>query len=307
MTPALSDAALLAALQAWPLSEPLAIRRLSGGMTSEVWHVEAGDQHFVAKYAYTTQRAFEGGLYAAELVERHGITCGAPLRTKQGALSIMIEGEQGQSQPLAVLRYVPGERLDLANPDAAALYGYLLGRTHSILLAESSDWCAFDLYAFLLKEDPAVTAQPGLTQLICQALEAARAYEARRPVTTGIIWADAIEIRLDSEIGRAGIIDWGAIERGPLLFDMALNESWCFPEGSYAHREFMQAYLREAPISAGELEGINYYKALLWARQARFYAYCVAENVTLGGSTPVSNLENLAKSRQELERWLAIL
>jgi hypothetical protein len=37
---------------------------------------------------------------------------------------------------------------------------------------------------------------------------------------------------------------------------------------------------------------------------AKFYAYCVAENVTLGGSTPASNAENLAKSRQELERSL---
>ncbi len=307
MTPALSDDALLAALQAWPLTEPLTIQRLPGGMTSEVWDLKAGDQRFVAKYAYTKQAAFEGGLYAAELVEQHGITCGAPLRTKQGALSIMIKGAQGQSQPLAILRYVLGQRLDLAHPDAAALYGYLLGHTHSILLAEAGDWCTFDLYDFLLEEDPAVTAQPGLAPLIRQAIEAARSYETRRPITTGIIWADALEIRLDRKTGRTGIIDWGAIERGPLLFDIALNESWYFPEGSYAHREFMQAYLYEAPILAGELKGINYYKALLWARQARFYAYCVAENVTLGGSTPVSNLENLAKSRQELERWLAIL
>ena len=153
MSSALTDEKLLAALQAWPLPEPVAIRRLPGGMTSGVWHIEAADQRFVAKYAYTKREAFEGGLYAAELVERHGITCGAPLRTKQGALSIMIEGAPGQSQPLAVLRYVPGKRLDLSNPDAAALYGSLLGRTHSILLAESDDWCAFDLYDFLLEEE----------------------------------------------------------------------------------------------------------------------------------------------------------
>lgn len=304
MTPALSDETLLAALQAWSLLEPLTIQRLPGGMTSEVWSIEAGNQRFVAKYAYTKQEAFEGGLHAAELVEQHGITCGAPLRTKQGTLSIMIESAQGQSQPLAVLRYVPGQRLDLTNPDAAALYGSLLGRTHSILLTESGDWCASDLYAFLLEEDPAVIAQPGLAPLISQAIRAARAYEARRPVTTGIIWADALEIRLERETGRAGIIDWGAIERGPLLFDIVLNASWYFPEGSHTHREFMQAYLHEAPISADELAGINYYKALLWARQARFYAYCVAENVTLGGSTPASNAKNLAKSRRELERSL---
>lgn len=305
MTPALSDEKLLAALQIWPLSKPLTIQRLPGGMTSEIWHIEARNQRFIAKYTYTTQQAFEGGLYAAELVERHGITCGAPLRTKQGALSIMIEGEQGQSRPLAVLHYVPGERLDLSSPGAAALYGSLLGRTHSILLAEAGDWCAFDLYDFLLEEGPAITAQPGLAALIREAVEAARIYEKSRPVISGIIWADAMEIRLDSETGRAGIIDWGAIERGPLLFDIALNISWYFPAGSQAHREFMEAYLHEASVSADELEGITYYKALLSARQARFYAYCVADNVTLGGSTPASNAENLAIARRELERWLA--
>jgi Ser/Thr protein kinase RdoA (MazF antagonist) len=259
---------------------------------------------FIAKYAYTTQQAFESGLYAAELVERHGITCGIPLRTKQGTLSIMVEGARGLIQPLALLHYVPGERLDLSEPDAPSLYGYLLGRTHSILLAEPGNWCAFDLYDFLLEEDPAVAARPGLTPLVNQAIEAARAYEARRTVTHGVIWADTIEIRRDNSTGRTGIIDWGTIARGPLLFDIALKELWHFPEGSHTHREFMQAYLHIAPISAGELEGIKYYKALLWARQAKFYACCVAENVALGGSTPTSNAENLAKSRQELESWL---
>lgn len=303
----LSNETLLAALKAWRLPEPLTIQQLTGGMTSEIWRVEAGNERFVAKYAYTTRQAFEGGLYAAELVERHGITCGVPLRTKQGTLSIMVESAHGQSQPLALLHYVPGERLNLSEPDAASLYGHLLGRTHNILLAGLGDWCAFDLYDFLLGEDPAVAAQPGLAPLIRQAIEAAREYEGRRTVTYGVIWADAMEIRRDKETGRTGIIDWGAIGRGPLLFDVALNELWHFPERSQAHREFMQAYLNEAPISASELEGIKYYKALLWARQAKFYAYCVAENVMLGDSSPTSNAKNLITSMLELERSVANL
>ncbi len=307
MSSNLSTEALFTTLKAWHLHEPIIIQSLPGGMTSDVWHVEAGKRRFVAKYAYTTQQAFESGLYAAELVEQHGITCGVPLRTKQGTLSIMVEGAPGQSQPLALLHFVPGERLDLSEPDAPSLYGYLLGRTHSILLAEPGDWCVFDLYDFLLEEDPAVAAWPGLTPLVNQAIEAARTYEARRTVTYGVIWADAMEIRRDKNTGHIGIIDWGAIALGPLLFDVALNELWYFPEGSQAHREFMQAYLREAPISPCELEGIKYYKALLWARQAKFYSYCVAEKMTLGGSNPASNAENLAKSRQELERSLTYL
>ncbi len=304
MSSNLSNEALRIALQAWSLPEPLTIQTLPGGMTGEVWRVEAGDQRFVAKYAYTAQQAFEGGLYAAELVEQHGITCGIPLRTKQGTLSMMVVGAHGQSQPLALLRYVSGERLNLGEPGAATLYGYMLGRTHSILLTELGDWCSFALYDFLLEEDTTVATQPGLASLIRQAIEATRAYEACRTVTYGVIWADALEIRRDNDTGRTGIIDWGAIERGPLLFDVALNVLWYFPEGSQAHGEFMSEYLSQSPISASELEGIKYYKALLWARQAKFYAYCVAENVTLGGSTPISNAENLAQARQGLEHSL---
>jgi hypothetical protein len=79
MSSNLSNETLLAALKAWPLPEPLTFQPLPGGMTGEVWRVEVGDQRFIAKYAYTTQQAFDGGLYAAELVERYGITCGVPL------------------------------------------------------------------------------------------------------------------------------------------------------------------------------------------------------------------------------------
>ncbi|GHO72204.1 hypothetical protein KSC_110960 [Ktedonobacter sp. SOSP1-52] len=77
-----------------------------------------------------------------------------------------------------------------------------------------------------------------------------------------MIWADRIEILSERETGHVGIIDWGAIERGPLLFDVALTVLWLFPEGRRMHEEFLQAYLAEAPISTSELEGLNYYKAL---------------------------------------------
>ena len=190
----LSDEMLFAALKAWPLLEPLTIHRLPGGMTSDVWRVEAGQERFIAKYAYTTRQAFESGLYAAQLVQKHGITSGVPLHTKQETLSILVEGRHGQSQPLALLYYVPGERLDPSEPGTASLYGGLLGRTHNILLDESGDWCASSLYDFLFEEASYVAVEPGLAPLIRQAIEAARAYEERSTVTYGVIWADALEI-----------------------------------------------------------------------------------------------------------------
>lgn len=307
MNATLSDETLLTALQAWNLPHPLLVRRLSSGFTSEVWKVETGKECFIAKYADQSQEAFEGGLCAAELAGQKGIMSGTPLRTKKGALSILIEGVSGKYQPLALLHFVSGEPLDFSEPNAASLYGRLLGHTHRILLDGLGEQDLFDLYEFLLQEDEHVTAQPSLAPLIRKAIEAARSYEARHAVTFGVIWADRVEVLREKQTGRVGIIDWGAIERGPLLFDVALSILWLFPEGSKAYDEFLRAYLAIAPISAHELEGLNYYKALFWARQAKYFAYRVAANVTLGDANPDGNAKHLEESRQQLEHFLSAL
>ncbi len=300
----LSEEALLTALHAWLLPEPRLVRRLPGGFTSEVWRVEVGGEDFVAKYAYQSQEAFEGGLSAAELAEHVGISSGAPVRTKDGALSLLVEGPTGQRHPLALLHFVPGEPLNFAEPEAASLYGHLLGRTHSMLLHGLGEQLTVDIYEFLQAEDAAVVAQPGLAALIHQACEAARNDEVRRAVTHGVIWADRLEILREKATGRVGIIDWGAIERGPLLFDVALTVLWLFPQGSRAYEEFLHAYLAAAPISHSELDRLNTYKALLWARQAKYFAYRVAAGVTLGDPDPSKNAVRLAEARQALEHSL---
>jgi hypothetical protein len=56
-----------------------------------------------------------------------------------------------------------------------------------------------------------------------------------------------------------------------------------------------------------ELEGLNYYKALVWARQAKYFAYRVAANVTLGDANPAGNAKRLEESRQQLEHFLPAL
>ena len=122
---ALNEKTLLTALAAWNLSAPLTVKRLPGGFTSEVWHVETRHERFIAKYAEQAQHAFEGGLRAAVVAEQSGIRSGSPLATKTGALSILVEGVHGEQQPLALLRYVPGDPLQFSEPDAASLYGHL--------------------------------------------------------------------------------------------------------------------------------------------------------------------------------------
>jgi Ser/Thr protein kinase RdoA (MazF antagonist) len=304
---ALNEKTLFTALDAWNLSPPLTVKRLPGGFTSEVWRVETGNECFIAKYTEQSQAAFEGGLRAALVAEQEGIRSGAPLITKNGALSILAEGVHGEHQPLALLRYVPGDPLQPSEPDAASLYGHLLGRTHRLLLNNFAGKDLFALDGFLLQDTDYVTAQPGLASLIYQALEKTRAYEAQHAATYGVIWADRMEMVREKETGQVGIIDWGAIERGPLAFDVALTMLWLFPEGSQAAHEFLQAYLAVAPISGQELQGLPYYKALFWARQAKYFAYRMAAGVTLGDASPEGNARRFAQSRQHLEHLLATL
>ena len=307
MNSPISDETLFTILKAWDLPEPLTVHQLPGGFTSEVWLIETKEERFVAKYAYQSQEDFECGLYAAELAEEYGITSGAPLRTRDGALSILVEGPYGQSEPLALLRFVPGEPLNLSDSGAASLYGHLLGKFHTIFLAGFGEKYITSLIDFVLQKDPAVAAQPGLPEMLHRTIETILNYEARHTVTYGVIWGDRMEIVREKETGQVGIIDWGTIECGPLLFDVALAALWLFPEGSAAYHEFLRAYLAEAPASESELAGLNYYKVLLWARQARYFAYRVAANVMLGDSNADGNIENLARSRHELEHLLAML
>jgi Ser/Thr protein kinase RdoA (MazF antagonist) len=241
------------------------------------------------------------------MVEQEGIPSGAPLPTKKGELSLMVEGAYEKYQPLALLRHVPGDPLQFSEPDAASLYGHLLGHTHRLLLNNFAEKDFFNLNGFLLQKDEYVTAQPGLAPLIHQALEKTRAYEARHTVTYGVIWADRMEIVREKEAGQVGIIDWGAIEWGPLAFDVALSLLWLFPEEGQESHEFLQAYLAVAPISAQELQGLPYYEALFWARQAKYFAYRIATGVTLGDASPEGNAWHFTEARQHLEQFLARL
>jgi Ser/Thr protein kinase RdoA (MazF antagonist) len=172
----LSDETVRDALHPWHLPEPLTVRHLKSGFTSDNWYVETAGERFVAKYAYQPQAVFEDGLRAAELTERHGITSAAPIRTWDGRRTILVKGPHGYSQPFALLRFVPGEKLLASERDAASIYGQMLGRIHRILLQEFIEPCSFDVYDYLTKEDAGVITQPGLSQLIEQAVEAAHRY-----------------------------------------------------------------------------------------------------------------------------------
>src|SRR5205809_4379446 len=104
----LSDDAAAAALTTWQLPEPITIRRIPGGYSSEAWLVETPAGRFVAKYTYDSQAGVERGLRGAEILAAHGFPGAAPLRTSAGALTVPVFAAHGRAQPLALLHLVPG-------------------------------------------------------------------------------------------------------------------------------------------------------------------------------------------------------
>jgi Ser/Thr protein kinase RdoA (MazF antagonist) len=307
----LSDDALVTALDAWHLGRQVAIQRLPGGFTSDVWRVDTPRQRLIAKYAYDRREAFERGLLAAEILERHGISSGGPIRTTAGDLTVMLDGPHRRSQPLALLCFVPGIELDWSAAQTPQIVGQLLGRVHAVLHREYPRPAnAGELFAYVTEQSPEVAAQPGLQRLIDRAVAAVRSFEARIPVTYGGMYGDYMEFICDSTTNQVGLIDWGAFDWGPLLFDLAIVDEEFRGAGGAAEvqiQQFYSAYLAESPVTAQEVAGVTAYTALHTAQIAKYFAWRLAHNVTRGDDDPDGNARSLAEIRTELEQLLATL
>lgn len=307
MSATLSMTALADALRAWELTEPIRLTPLADGFSSNTWYVDTPAQRLVAKYIYHAQDAFEPGLRAAEVLAENGILCSAPIRTQTGALSILVGGPHGHAEPLALLRYVPGQPLAWTDPRAPSLVGHFLGRMHTLWQHAGERIHAQDrIFTYIAEETPEVAAQPGLQALLYQALVNVRDLEAVTPVTYGITIGDYMELLYDPETTSLGMIDTGSVGWGPLLFDIAMMREE-FPEAdgtSDPQAEFLQAYLRSGPIHPDELAGLRQYAALHWAQITKYFAWRLAHNITQGDEDPDGNAHSLVVVRTALESLL---
>jgi Ser/Thr protein kinase RdoA (MazF antagonist) len=119
-----------------------------------------------------------------------------------------------------------------------------------------------------------------------------------------VIYGDGFEFLYDKETGRLGLIDWGTVGWGPLLYDVALAGEM-FDKVSKRQVEMFQAsYLAESPVKPQEMEGVRHYPALNWALLAKFFAWRLAHNVTHGDDDPTLNERSLLEIREALERML---
>ena len=101
-----------------------------------------------------------------------------------------------------------------------------------------------------------------------------------------------------------GVIDWGTVSFGPLVFDLALAAEAARRVGHSDLGEPWASYLEQEPVRREEFDGLAYYEALMWARSAKYFAYRTQHGVSLGDARSGANARSLAGARAALHRLL---
>ena len=288
-------------LGGWELPAQLRVRRVAGGFTSHVWRLENSERTWLAKLAYQPLRDVENGLRAAAIVARSSLNTGLPILTRDGELTRLVEYPIRQFHALAVLRFVQGQPLDWRPRDSLSIVGKTLGTIHRALLQDASLELQDQLFTYLVKDD-AWGRHPELQPLLARAIDAVQTFEARQRVTYGPIYGDGLQVRIDPRDGTVGVIDWGTVSFGPLVFDLALAAEGARRAGHRDLKELWESYLEVGPVRREEFEGLPYYEALMWARSAKYFAYRVQNGVSLGDSRRGANERSFARARTALHR-----
>lgn len=287
----------------WDLPGPRRVRPAAGGFTSHVWRIETSQAMWLAKLAYQSPGDVENGLRAAAIVARSGLNTGPALLTRDGELMRLVEYPIHEFHALAVLHFVEGQPLDWRADGSLAIVGTTLGTIHRALVSDASLELPDQLFSYLLKDD-AWGHYPELQPLLTRAIDAVRTFEAHQRVTYGPIYGDGLQMRINSHTASVGVIDWGTVSFGPLVFDLAVAAEAARRAGHGDLGELWTSYLEQAPVRRAELDGLPYYEALMWARSAKYFAYRIQHGVSLGDPRRGANERSLARALAALHRLL---
>lgn len=245
---------------------PQEITALRNTLLSRAWEVTTGDDRYVCRLSETgLRRPVEAGLAAADHLRGRGIAAGDPVRTLGGELTVRTE-----HGALAVLRRVPGRRLDGGDPIDQQWWGDRLGAAHRALQgfhhAGLRRWQALDADA------PHLSREPWLRTAVTGAMTATTRLTVTDRLTYGVLLGDPAPgtFVVDPATGKAGLLDCGAVGTGPLVYDVAA--AIIYAGGPERAAELIDGYLAAGPVGADELEAaLPVLLRLGWAVRA-FYA-----------------------------------
>jgi Ser/Thr protein kinase RdoA (MazF antagonist) len=232
-------------------------------LLSRGWEFVAGGGTYVARLVEIGSRhRMECGLAVSMHLRGHRIDAGEPVRTLGGALTAATP-----HGALAVLRRIPGRRLDGRDPVDQQWWGERLGAVHRALQGFRHPglrpWRPLD------PEAPHLDAEPWLRATVTAALAAAKRLTVTDHLTSGVLHGDPAPemFLLDPATGRSGLLYCGAGGTGPLVHDVAAAVAYA---GGAEHAgEFLDGYLAAGPVGADELEAaLPVLLRLRWAVQA---------------------------------------
>jgi homoserine kinase type II len=246
----------------WHLT-PGEITALPGELLSRGWEITAGERRYVCRLAEPGARQpIEAGLLAAELLRVRDIAVGEPVRTLAGGLTAPTP-----AGALALLRRVPGRRLDGRDPIDQQWWGDRLGAVHRALQhfhhPGLRPWQPLDPRA------PHLAAEPRLGAAVADAVGAATRLTVTDRLTYGVLHGDPApsSFVVDAGTGRAGLLDCGAGGVGPLVYDVAA--AVLYVGGPCCATDLIDGYLAAGPVRRDELEAaLPVLLRLRWAVRA---------------------------------------
>jgi homoserine kinase type II len=262
------------------------------GLNSRVWAVRTDAGRALVKLV-SDRDPFTAGLQIAEQLATH-VRSGPPMRTRSGQLTV--ETNHGW---LAMLRRESGRPLRLSDETDRRRWGARLGDVHrrlaDVVVSEPLPrwpWDWLDIDADHLRADLALRAS------IARAREAAEGYVDRCRPEIAVLHGDPNpqEFLLDAW-GDVAVIDWGAVQHGPLLYDVASARRFAGSDRRF--RVALDGYVASMG-SGGSPAGLRVFLRYREAVQAWYFSHRVASNDTTG-ATSAFNLAGLHNARAALE------
>jgi len=283
-----------AALGAWDLPQSADLAAMAGGINASVWTVRAGAATLVAKVAHRS--ALHPGLEVAEFLSDRDFRAGTPLRTRAGQLSVATAPET----ELALLQFVPGRPLGVSDEDLEHR-GRTLGRAHALLRTFASAPIERRWPWSWLTDFDKLPLSARLRGAIEGAVQRAEELVSMHALTMGILHGDTAgpDFLFEEVADQVGLVDWGAVMYGPLLYDVGTVCGLRHLEGD-RRRVFVTAYLRESALPEGELAFLDDFVRLRWGVQARYFSWRISQRVRVGIASDRENRSGLRDALRAL-------